>query len=100
MCPCCRVGRKPLLLGAGTLMAVCQFITGAIFLKQMNGGNMSRPSLIGLMAVICVFVAGFACSWGAPGLAGEWADRPPHGCCACMQHCKDLGADTMQQLLY
>lgn len=51
-----RLGRKPLLLAGGTLMGLSMAALGFVF----NYGNMGMLAL----AVILIYIAGFAMSWG------------------------------------
>ncbi|MHB1921001.1 MAG: sugar porter family MFS transporter [Chitinophagaceae bacterium] len=53
-----RVGRKKLLLGGSTVMGICMFIIGWLFLKNQLQNYF-------VLTAVFVYIAGFACSWGA-----------------------------------
>lgn len=61
-----RFGRRKLLLVGGVQMIVSQVMVGAVLAaKFKDHGGMDRPEYAYLVLVImCVFVAGFAWSWG------------------------------------
>ncbi|KAK3005491.1 hypothetical protein RJ639_016050 [Escallonia herrerae] len=66
-----RVGRRKLFLEGGAQMFICQIvITIAIALKFGTSGNpgvLPKGYAIGLVVFICIYVAGFAWSWGPLG---------------------------------
>lgn len=63
-----RIGRRKLLLEAGFQMFIAEIIV-AILLAVYFGGNAELPNsvAIGVIVVICVFIASFAWSWGPLG---------------------------------
>ncbi|RAL54441.1 hypothetical protein DM860_001569 [Cuscuta australis] len=63
-----RLGRKFLLVEGALQMLVCQCLAGAILMKHLHSTD-AIPShyAVMLLIVICVFVAGFAWSWGPLG---------------------------------
>uniref|UniRef100_A0A0D6R1E8 Major facilitator superfamily (MFS) profile domain-containing protein n=1 Tax=Araucaria cunninghamii TaxID=56994 RepID=A0A0D6R1E8_ARACU len=63
-----RWGRKPLLIGGGIQMIVCQ-VTVSIILALKFGGDkeLSKGFSILLVIAICLFVAAFGWSWGPLG---------------------------------
>ena len=83
-----RLGRKFLLIQGGIQMIVTEIIVGITlkyeFAKSLQGdfgadmlGKLPHNVSAGVLAVICIFIAGFAWSWGPIGM-------PLHlVCCAC-----------------
>ena len=63
----CRLGRNFLFLGAGSLMFVMQIATGSIAAVYFKNGYVPPQVGAGMLTIICLFVAGFACSWGPLG---------------------------------
>ncbi|KAK9917780.1 hypothetical protein WJX75_008092 [Coccomyxa subellipsoidea] len=61
------LGRKFLFLGAGSLMFVMQIATGSIAAVYFKNGYVPPQVGAGMLTTICLFVAGFACSWGPLG---------------------------------
>ncbi|XP_075511337.1 sugar transport protein 8-like [Primulina tabacum] len=63
-----RVGRRFLLIEAAIQMLISQGLTGAILATQLHSTN-AIPKLYAIIVVllICVFVSGFAWSWGPLG---------------------------------
>ncbi|GMJ08322.1 SUGAR TRANSPORT PROTEIN 8 [Hibiscus trionum] len=61
-----RVGRRLLLLEACVQMLISQVIIGIILLKELKpmGDNISKGEAIFVVIMVCVFVMGFAWSWG------------------------------------
>ncbi|MCO5586022.1 hypothetical protein L7F22_039959 [Adiantum nelumboides] len=65
-----RVGRRTLFLEAGVQMFISQIVIGAILGAKfglMGTGSIDRTSAIVVVVVVCVYVAGFAWSWGPLG---------------------------------
>ncbi|XP_073290887.1 sugar transport protein 8-like [Primulina huaijiensis] len=63
-----RFGRRALLIEAAIQMLVSQCITGVILASQLGSTNaISKLYAYIVMALICVFVSGFAWSWGPLG---------------------------------
>lgn len=66
------VGRKPLLIGGGIIMAACQAVVAVLMghylpthkTKSVIPSNVSN----GLLAAICIFVGMFSLSWGKRSL--------------------------------
>ncbi|KAK9908622.1 hypothetical protein WJX75_000533 [Coccomyxa subellipsoidea] len=58
------LGRKFLFLGAGSIMFVMQIATGSIAAVSFKNGYIPPQVGAGMLTTICLFVAGFACSWG------------------------------------
>ncbi|KAH7427065.1 hypothetical protein KP509_10G028800 [Ceratopteris richardii] len=63
-----RFGRRVLLIIGGVVMVICQVII-AILLQQFYGGDdvLSKGLSIVITILICLFVLGFATSWGGLG---------------------------------
>lgn len=60
-----RFGRRKLLLAGGVQMILSQFTVGAILaLKFKDHGVMEKEYAYLVLVIMCVFVAGFAWSWG------------------------------------
>ncbi|GAB2263243.1 hypothetical protein Droror1_Dr00004240 [Drosera rotundifolia] len=60
-----RVGRKFLLLEAAVQMFICQIAMGGIFLVHLHAqGSVSAPLAKLIVSLVCIFVGGFAWSWG------------------------------------
>lgn len=63
-----RLGRRFWFLEGGVQMIVAQIVTGVVLAKKMEpDGNLPDATAIGVLIVICVFVAAFAWSWGPLG---------------------------------
>ncbi|XP_020100600.1 sugar carrier protein C-like [Ananas comosus] len=66
-----RVGRRALFLQGGTQMLICQIVVGTLIGFQFGtsgvGANLSRGYASCVVLFICVYVAGFAWSWGPLG---------------------------------
>ncbi|MCO5582283.1 hypothetical protein L7F22_036175 [Adiantum nelumboides] len=65
-----RVGRRTLFLEAGVQMFISQIVIGAISgakIELMRTGSIDKTSAIVVVVVVCVYVAGFAWSWGPLG---------------------------------
>ncbi|XP_077236718.1 sugar transport protein 7-like [Tasmannia lanceolata] len=63
-----KLGRRPLLIGGGIQMIVCQIAVAIILgLKFGNDKELSRGFSILVVIVICLFVAAFGWSWGPLG---------------------------------
>lgn len=62
-----RVGRRALFIWSGIFMIACEIIMGVVLGHYFAHGN-SLPDNVsnGVLAVICIYVANFAWSWGAP----------------------------------
>lgn len=55
-----RFGRRPLLIYGAALMLICQFIVAAVG-TALPGSDVASKSLI---AFICIYIFGFATTWG------------------------------------
>lgn len=63
-----RFGRRKLLMTGGVVMVVCQVIIAIILAKKYGGDNVLSKELSALVTLfICLFVLGFATSWGGLG---------------------------------
>ncbi|KAF0897712.1 hypothetical protein E2562_000428 [Oryza meyeriana var. granulata] len=65
-----RLGRRALFLQGGTQMFISQVVVGTLIALQFGVagvGEMSRSYAILLVLFICLYVAGFAWSWGPLG---------------------------------
>ncbi|KAK9817756.1 hypothetical protein WJX72_001683 [[Myrmecia] bisecta] len=64
-----RVGRKFLLIAGGIQMIICEIIVGVTLKYEFGkyGATLPNASSIGILVVICVYIAGFAWSWGPIG---------------------------------
>lgn len=72
-----RLGRKVLLVEGGIQMIITEIIVGVTLAKEFaaNGVNLPANVSSGVLAVICLFIAGFAWSWGTIGESASC----PHG---------------------
>lgn len=55
-----RLGRRPVLLGGAAIMFIGQIITGAVSVSRPGDADAGKV----LIAFSCLFVAGFASTWG------------------------------------
>ncbi|KAK3033191.1 hypothetical protein RJ639_036983 [Escallonia herrerae] len=63
-----RWGRRPLLIGGGIQMIVCEIVIAIILgLKFGNNKELSKGFSILVVVIICLFVAAFGWSWGPLG---------------------------------
>ncbi|MQL88405.1 hypothetical protein Taro_020963 [Colocasia esculenta] len=65
-----RAGRRKLFLAGGTQMLICQILVGTLIWKEFGTtghGHVSKGMAIIIVALICVYVSGFAWSWGPLG---------------------------------
>ncbi|MQL89408.1 hypothetical protein Taro_021968 [Colocasia esculenta] len=65
-----RAGRRKLFLEGGTQMLICQILVGTLIWKEFGTTghrHVSKGMAIIIVALICVFVSGFAWSWGPLG---------------------------------
>jgi sugar porter (SP) family MFS transporter len=65
-----RLGRRALFLQGGTQMFISQIVVGTLIALQFGTagvGEMSRSNAMLLVLFICLYVAGFAWSWGPLG---------------------------------
>eukprot|EP00879_Flechtneria_rotunda_P017824 GHRR01018683.1.p1 GENE.GHRR01018683.1~~GHRR01018683.1.p1 ORF type:complete len:512 (-),score=124.08 GHRR01018683.1:93-1628(-) len=65
-----RFGRKFLLIEGGIQLLVCEFVVGALIASSLGTSGLGMPSpQIGqaTIAFICIYIAGFAWSWGPLG---------------------------------
>lgn len=64
-----KFGRRFLFIQGGIQMAIAQIVTGVVLGTQFSKYDNTLPSnvAVGVLIVICVFVAGFAWSWGPLG---------------------------------
>ncbi|KAJ1294770.1 hypothetical protein BS78_01G172100 [Paspalum vaginatum] len=67
-----RLGRRKLFFQGGCQMLLCQVIIGTLIGVMFGGGSgdeaIPRASAATVVAFICVYVAGFAWSWGPLGV--------------------------------
>ena len=60
-----RLGRRKLLLFGAIIMTISQFIVGIVGATAAKGREDSpQAALNTIIAFICIFIFGFACSWG------------------------------------
>ena len=60
-----RLGRRRLLLGGSVVMTLAQFIVGIVGATAAKGReNSPKAALNAIIAFVCIFIAGFAASWG------------------------------------
>ena len=59
-----RVGRRPLLLIGGIIMAICLFVIGGLGFRQTPPGTV-------LVALTCIWTAAYAVSAGPIGTVGR-----------------------------
>nr|XP_043629105.1 sugar transport protein 7-like [Erigeron canadensis] len=63
-----KLGRRVLLIVGGVLMIICHIIVGTIMgLKFGDDQELSKSYSVGVVVVICIFVAAFGWSWGPLG---------------------------------
>ncbi|CAA6658406.1 unnamed protein product [Spirodela intermedia] len=65
-----RAGRRKLFLEGGTQMLICQILVGTLIWKVfgISGvGKVDKGTAIVIVFLICVYVSGFAWSWGPLG---------------------------------
>ncbi|KAJ3688694.1 hypothetical protein LUZ61_017858 [Rhynchospora tenuis] len=65
-----RAGRRPLFLGGGIGMFLCQVSVGAlidILFGVSGAGTVIKKLAAPVLFFICIYVAAFACSWGPLG---------------------------------
>lgn len=63
-----RCGRRKLLITGGVIMVVCQVVIAIILAKAFAGDNSLSKGLSAIVTLfICLFVLGFATSWGGLG---------------------------------
>ncbi|KAL0926643.1 hypothetical protein M5K25_002881 [Dendrobium thyrsiflorum] len=65
-----RLGRRKLFLQGGVQMFACQIIVGTLIAAKFGTsgeGHLSKSYSSGVVAFICIYVAGFAWSWGPLG---------------------------------
>nr|ACF85591.1 unknown [Zea mays] len=67
-----RLGRRSLFLQGGCQMLVCQIVIGTLIGVQFgasgDGAAIPKASAATVVAFICIYVAGFAWSWGPLGV--------------------------------
>ena len=60
-----RLGRRKLLLYGAAVMTISQFIVGIVGVTAASGReNSPKAALNAIIAFVCIFIAGFAASWG------------------------------------
>jgi sugar porter (SP) family MFS transporter len=64
-----KVGRKFLLIAGAIQMIICEIIVGVTLKYEFGryGATLPNGPSIGVLVVICVYIAGFAWSWGPIG---------------------------------
>ena len=64
-----RLGRKFLLIAGVVQMVIAEIVVGVTLKYQFvkDNGKLSTAPSIGVLVTICVFIAGFAWSWGPIG---------------------------------
>ncbi|KAM7259679.1 hypothetical protein ACFE04_015420 [Oxalis oulophora] len=63
-----RAGRRVLLLEACVQMFITQFVIGIILIKDLKPtGDLNSHEALAVVILVCVFVMGFAWSWGPLG---------------------------------
>ncbi|CAN6180819.1 unnamed protein product, partial [Urochloa humidicola] len=65
-----RLGRRALFLQGGTQMIICQVVVGSLIAGRFGTsgvGDMPKGYAAAVVLFICVYVAGFAWSWGPLG---------------------------------
>ncbi|PSC76673.1 H(+) hexose cotransporter 2 [Micractinium conductrix] len=65
-----RFGRRFMLIEGGTQCAIAQIIVGVVLgveFSSVAGTVLPKPVASGVLAVICIYIAGFAWSWGPLG---------------------------------
>ncbi|KAJ0248512.1 Sugar transport protein 8 [Hirschfeldia incana] len=63
-----RTGRRFLLIQGAVQMLICQSVIGIILTKDLGVvGTLSKPEAIVVVVLVCVYVMGFAWSWGPLG---------------------------------
>ncbi|CAE6122220.1 unnamed protein product [Arabidopsis arenosa] len=63
-----KTGRRFLLLQSSVHMLVCQLVIGIILAKDLDvTGTLGRPQALVVVIFVCVYVMGFAWSWGPLG---------------------------------
>ena len=65
-----RVGRRFLFIASGILMVACEIVVGVCLGHFFHVGHGVLPDNVsnGILAVICLYVANFAWSWGTCSL--------------------------------
>jgi MFS family permease len=60
-----RLGRRKLLLFGAVVMTISQFIVGIVgATAAKERENSPKAALNAIIAFVCIFIFGFACSWG------------------------------------
>lgn len=61
-----RVGRRVLFIYSGIFMVVCEVLVGVLLghYFHVNHGTLPDSVSNGVLAIICIYVANFAWSWG------------------------------------
>ena len=59
-----RFGRRFLFIAGGIQMCICLVITGALIDTNFKSSNTNSSLASSIVAFICIYVAGFAWSWG------------------------------------
>lgn len=62
-----KFGRKVLFWEGGVQMFIAEVALGIILGTQFADGHVSKGLAVGLLILICIFIAGFAWSWGPLG---------------------------------
>lgn len=64
-----RIGRKALLIEGGVQMVIAEVVAGVVLATQFSKYSVNLPQSVdvGVLVIICVFISGFAWSWGPIG---------------------------------
>lgn len=61
-----RLGRRALLIGSGVAMVCCEIVIGVClgYFFNRDHGKLTDSVSNGVLAVMCIYVANYAWSWG------------------------------------
>lgn len=86
-----KLGRRSLLIEGGVQMGVCMLIIAIVLgieFDTYTGATLPSGAAIGILVVICVFLAGFNWSWGALGVLIpseiQYLETRPSGMSVCI----------------